>query len=145
MIGGLKCALCKMKCYNSWFITCFSGTDMLGCCWAAGERGEGQESGRKSEELMWKKSLKDVTFAGNQVLPQLSESDCMKIKTSEVTQCVCVYVCGCLFIILCTVKNNWQQYFLITWNICGISILHNCGLYQPTYIWSDIDVSMCVE
>lgn len=33
-----------------------------------GIRGGGLGWGTKSEELMWKKSLKDVTFAGNQVL-----------------------------------------------------------------------------
>lgn len=49
--------------------------------------GEGQERVRKSEELIRKK---DVTFTENQILPQLSEPDCMKIKTLEVTVCRCM-------------------------------------------------------
>lgn len=41
-LGDLKrCAVCKIKPYNSWFITCVSVTDMLRYCWAreAGKRG----------------------------------------------------------------------------------------------------------
>lgn len=31
-VGGIKCAVCRMKRYDPWFITCLNGTDMPGYC-----------------------------------------------------------------------------------------------------------------